>query len=120
MWFATRGLAPMITIASGRSKFCGGAFQTVGGEQIYAFALASATQVTLRATPTNPASSRIALYLRRDCEDPQTQVACASANGEAAEISELLAPGAYYLFVDDFASSIDEPQDYELSLELPE
>jgi len=93
---------------------------TVGNEMIYAFALREPRQVRVTAVATAPDTSKLGLYMRTDCEERYSQTQCAydDGTGRDASFTATLAPGAYYLFVDDLASTQDEPQEFELLVEV--
>jgi len=98
---------------------CPSSFETRGAEQIYAFTLLEPGTVTATASPIEPAMSKIGLYMRSDCEDRFSQMACGygdDMSGTDATFTTDLDPGTYYLFVDDFIGSIDDPQTYELTV----
>lgn len=71
---------------------CGG----YGPDHALTFTLDEPTFVELSLVTTYPV-----LYLRRICDDPETQIACdASAASSIASIAELLDPGSYTLWLD--------------------
>lgn len=94
---------------------------TSGREKIYVFGLAQPSTVNIAAQPTDPVQSQVALYVRTRCIDRYSQVACGyTAGGDAAALppNTRLPAGAYYLFVDDFTASIDQPQAYDLTIDV--
>lgn len=93
---------------------------TVGNEMIYAFALRTPGRVRATVVATAPDTSKVGLYLRTECEERYSQIQCAydDGTGRDASFTADLPAGAYYLFVDDLASTQDEPQEYELLVEL--
>ena len=105
------------------------AIQSTGSERVYAFALRDFSNVAIAGTPTNPASSKMGVYVRTNCNDQFSQLfdeanhrftGCGYTDGNAtATINGQYRPGAYYLFVDDFPTSIDEPQQFTLTLNAP-
>jgi len=96
------------------------AFMTTGAERSYAFALAQRKTVRITATPLTPADSELEIYLRSNCQDRYSQLACAysPAGGITSTIQQELPAGGYTLFVDDFASVRDEAQTFTLTVEV--
>jgi hypothetical protein len=96
---------------------CGAPYDTTGKEVSYAFTLYEGGKVRLEAAALEPAESRLGLYLRDACEGFDAQIACAYGDGTAAPFFETeLDPGVYYVFVDDFSSSVDRPQTQTFAL----
>lgn len=92
-----------------------------GREQIYAVSVTTPVTLVAQATAIEPSPSRIGLYLRTTCENSLSQVACGyidDMSSDPARLQADLAPGTYYLFVDDFIGSIDEPQTYTLQVDV--
>ncbi len=94
------------------------AISSLGKENIFGFAVAKRGRLTIQVTPTEPSDSKVGVYLRRHCGDRDSQIACGYTPGVSAVWMdvEALPAGAYWLFVDDFASNIDGPQTYDLVL----
>ena len=102
------------------SYACPSSHNSQGRELIYAIYVPKRQLVRILARATDPENSRIVFYVRNVCNDRFKQVACAFAPGDGApaQILETFDKGVYYVFVDDFAASIDTPQAFELEVEL--
>ena len=70
---------------------CGGQ----GEDRVWTFELTEETE--FRATARDDGWL---LYLRTDCADPSSEIACETGTGSPAMIEETLPPGRYYLFID--------------------
>jgi hypothetical protein len=73
-----------------------------GHERVHRFELAE--EVTLRFQVTG---FDTVLYLRSDCEDPTSEIACSddSQGSDGSSFDRRLEPGTYYLFVDGFGAA---------------
>ncbi|MDX9723942.1 MAG: hypothetical protein RBU37_24545, partial [Myxococcota bacterium] len=87
------------------------AFDPFGPEMVYVFALRTPGSVTIEATPTNPASDRLYLYVRTECERQGSQIGCHATGGNAPSrlTLENLSAGTYYVYVDSYNQS-EAPQ----------
>ena len=92
------GQREAITIPSGtRSRFTGSCGGGYGSEVVRRFAVERRSQVV--ATAEMPFAG--VLYLRRQCSDDHSEVACVPRTGTgSATIDTALEPGLYYLVVD--------------------
>lgn len=98
--------------------------RTDGAERIFLLVLAQETRVRMTLTDLEPTRPECAigeclmtLYLRNACEEIATQTACAFSDTETLVLTEPLPPGPHYLIVDDFNSSIDTAQPFEITVE---
>jgi len=96
------------------------ALQSSGKELIYGFVLDRTATVRAKVDNMNPADSLVLLYLRSECEVRLSgQVACGYTQGTGAALAEAeLTAGDYYVFVDDFVSSVDTTQSFRLTLSV--
>lgn len=95
------------------------AFQTTGKERSYAFALAERATVRITATPISPSTSELEVYVRSNCQDRYSQLACAYSPGSvSATLQQEFPAGGYTIFVDDFAAVRDEAQTFTLTVEV--
>jgi len=79
-----------------------------GPELAYTITLAAAGDITATTALAGSGSLDTVLYLRSDCRDAETEVACDDDIGGGVLQSEItatgLAAGTYYLFVDTYSS----------------
>lgn len=78
---------------------CGGGSS---GEQIYQFTVYDTTGVSI-TTDFPETDFNTAIYIRSDCGNPGTQLACASNGMLGDTVMASLSPGTYYVFVDGIA-----------------
>jgi hypothetical protein len=76
-----------------------------GGERVYRVHLASGTNDLVASTTSVSTTLDTYVYLRRDCGDPGTELACNDDGGGSPPLASHaeardLAPGDYYVFVD--------------------
>lgn len=83
------------------------------GERMYRLRVPRRSDVRLRLSATYDAS----LYIRRDCQDQTTELACNddSSDSNHSEIATTLDRGTYYVFVDGFGDA--SQGDFSLDLE---
>jgi hypothetical protein len=76
-------------------------------DRVYGFTLTQEMRVNITMNPDLGFDGL--MHMRTACDDPDSQVACVDvgALGGSEEFSEVLVPGAYYLFVDGWNSRPD-------------
>jgi hypothetical protein len=90
--------------ASGQDRFqatCGGGARSA--DLVYQLQVPRRSRVRITSTQQYDG----ALYIRRDCADPTTEVACNddTSDNRHSEIDTVLDAGTYFVFVDGFADS---------------
>jgi hypothetical protein len=76
-------------------------------EALYTLEVTAASSVTITTCgscistdlPGTPSEAWLNIYVRTDCDDPATEVACSEPNGGPMVTADL-DPGTYYVFVD--------------------
>ena len=90
--------------SSSRDRFqasCAGGARSA--DLVYQLVLTRRSRVRINATQQYDG----AIYLRRDCVDPSTEIACNddSPDNRHSSVDSVLDPGTYFVFVDGFADS---------------